>query len=130
MDHRQEQLVAAGEALRTWVHAQRATWSDGYPRAFAGSLPQLAMPGVPALASSSVMADAVAVPSPGMDERAEIALQWLHAWSGPVTSSLSRAVAVLSHSWRIVTVAGLILCGEFAELFGVACQHTTGKPQQ
>ena len=121
MDHRQEQLVAAGEALRTWVHAQRATWSDGYPRAFAGSLPQLAMPGVPALASSSVMADAVAVPSPGMDERAEIALQWLHAWSGPVTSSLSRAVAVLSHSWRIVTVAGLIFLaawklGHFQEL--------------
>ena len=31
MDHRQQQLVAAAEALRTWVHAQKATWHAPFP---------------------------------------------------------------------------------------------------
>lgn len=32
MEERQKQLVEAAEALRTWVHAQKATWSQPYPR--------------------------------------------------------------------------------------------------
>ena len=44
MDDRQAQRIAAAEALRTWVHAQRATWSDPLllvaPPASCGSTPE------------------------------------------------------------------------------------------
>ena len=32
MDERQTQLVAAAEATRKWIYAQRAIWAEGYPQ--------------------------------------------------------------------------------------------------
>src|SRR6266545_3958769 len=42
MDDRQQQLVAAAEALRTWVHAQKAMWAQGYPQSLVHAHAQLA----------------------------------------------------------------------------------------
>jgi hypothetical protein len=110
MDRRQEQLIAAAEAVRMWVHAQRATWSAGYPRAFPDSGPQFATVGVLARAASpSVIVEGVARPSPSVGERAGVALQWLRAWSGHVATPISRVAAVLRQSWRVATVVGVVL---------------------
>jgi len=52
MNDRQQQLIAAAQAMQTWIHAQRATW------AAAGSLTSLR--GEPQLATASATAASVA----------------------------------------------------------------------
>ena len=70
MDRREAQLIAAAEAVRTWVHAQRATWTDGYPRVFADPGAQVLALNAPSLTlAPRVMVDVVmpsepSIPSP------------------------------------------------------------------
>ena len=42
MDERQQHLVAAAEAMRTWIHKQRAVWAEGYPQSLRQVQPQFA----------------------------------------------------------------------------------------
>src|SRR5262245_10733561 len=59
MDERQQQLVAAAEAMRTWVYKQRAMWAEGYPHALVHGQAQLAS----AAATAIALPSAVALPS-------------------------------------------------------------------
>ena len=84
---RQPEIVAAAEALRTWIHAQRAEW----PRmaaAAAAPLPLLPMAPLPLAADGPAIAvEALAppfLPSPALDETPTTRRQWnvQVPWSG------------------------------------------------
>lgn len=104
---RQPELVAAAEALRTWVHAQRAAW----PRVAAAAVAPLApLPIAPlplAAAGPAVAVEALApsvIPSPALDEpKDDTHRRWTPAlpWSGlgrlgARAGAVAAAIAVLA----------------------------------
>jgi hypothetical protein len=116
MDERQKQLVVAGEALRKWIHAQRAMWAAGYPQSLTQVQPQFA--GGPA--------GAIAVPSPVLTQAAAApASTWpAPAWpapaeeSGPswsegvterVGSTVQGTSAILRSSWKVLAAAAAVV---------------------
>jgi hypothetical protein len=110
MDERQKQLVAAGEAMRKWIHAQRAMWAAGYPQSLTQLQPQLA----------GAAAGAIALPSAVLTEALPAAAEtWPLAQSGPswsdglserVGSTVQGTSALLRSSWKVsVAVAAVLL---------------------
>ena len=116
MDERQQHLTAAAEAMRTWIHKQRAMWSEGYPQ-------NLLRQGQPQLAAAS----AVAIVSPSAciaTSETAAADPWAQQDSGPswwqgiadrFGSMLQGTSTFVQTSWRmlagiavIVMVAGAV----------------------
>lgn len=113
MDERRQQLLAAAEAARIWVHAQRATWSDDYPRALAERRPA----SVPEMPSLTLVPSAVAAslepaaafepmlptaPSIGPRDRVDALLQWVRA-------AASGFGPLIRHSWWKAAVAAVLI---------------------
>ena len=115
MDDRHKQLVAAAEALRTWVYAQRAVWAQGYPQ----TLVHAHRPFVPPpLVTSGAVALAVSLPAPfvpdveTMTASADSAEPGPSAWQG-VTAAAGSTASSLRRFWPaaaailVVALAGL-----------------------
>jgi hypothetical protein len=112
MDERQKQLLAAGEAMRKWIHAQRVTWAAGYPQSLTAVQPQFA----------GAAAGAIALPSPVLTEAPSAAAEtWPMAESGPswsdsvaerVGSTVQGTSALLRSWWKVsAAVAAVLLVG-------------------
>ena len=71
MEDRQQQLVAAAEAMRTWIYAQRAMWAEGYPNQLNRAQPQFEGVGVAAASAlpAAVVSDFDMAPSETWPER-------------------------------------------------------------
>jgi len=109
MDERQKQLVAAAEALRTWVHAQRATWTESYPRTLSHPQSLVAASGGVAAFSSSVPRDAGVFESPRWDELRIDGRQWWRTVADVAVPSLRSAGALLRTSWRVVGAVAVVV---------------------
>jgi len=111
MDDRQKQLVAAAEAMRTWVTTQRATWAATYPQSMQPAQPQLAF-----AAAAPVRAFSSAIFSEPATAPADI---WAHTESGPswsagvtdrIGSTVEGTTTWFRRSWRLLAVAaGIVL---------------------
>jgi PEGA domain len=118
MDGRQEQLVAAAEAVRNWVHAQRAGWSDETPRMFA--------PAGGGAQSITLSTPVLALVPPAsieetMDSLADVGLEpeQVHApgsnvWSDRIAPLFTRAGDVVRRSWRMAAIAVVLTAGVWA----------------
>ena len=115
MDERQKQLVAAAEAMRTWIHTQQGLWASGYPQ-----LPKHAQPQFAAVGAAAVALPAAAIPA-----FAPVPVEtWSDAERGPSSwekaserfeSSVEGTTTFLRASWRmlaavvaVVVVAGVV----------------------
>jgi hypothetical protein len=111
MDDRQKQLVAAADAMRTWITIQRAMWAAGHPHSLQSAHPQLAV-----AAAAPAMAFPSAIFSGPETAPAEI---WTDTESGPswqaiITDRIGSTVQSTSNfvrtSWRMLAVAaGIVL---------------------
>ena len=110
MDERQQQLLAAGEAMRKWIHAQRATWAAGYAQSLTPAQPQFAGAGGGAIAlPSPVLTDA---PAAGSWPIAESGPSWSDGVSERVGSTVQGTSALLRSWWKgIAAVAAVLLVG-------------------
>jgi PEGA domain-containing protein len=109
MDERQTQLVAAAEATRTWIYAQRAIWAEGYPQ----SLLKPAQPQF-ATASAFVMSPSAAItPFESSPEAA-----WADADRGPsfqdqvaerFESTVQGTKTFVRTSWRMLAAIAAVL---------------------
>lgn len=106
MDERRQQLLAAAEAVRIWVHSQRATWSDDYPRSLIERRPHAVGPDVAVLAEPAVVFEAMlpAAPSIGLRDRADVVAQW-------VRDLTSRSVHLVRQSRMAAAIALLTIAG-------------------
>jgi PEGA domain-containing protein len=111
MDERQKQLMAAGEAMRKWIHAQRAMWAAGN-QSLSQVQPQFA----------GAAAGAIALPPPALIEApAAPAESWPAAESGPswsesvaerVASMVQGTSALVRSSWKVLAgVAAVVVLG-------------------
>jgi hypothetical protein len=113
MDERQKQLMAAGEAMRKWIHAQRALWAAGYPDALTQIQPQFAgatAAGAIAL-PSAVLTDAPVAPAeaPPVGESGPA---WWESVAERVGSTVQGTTALVRSSWKVVAaVAAVVLLG-------------------
>src|SRR5262245_33560984 len=109
MDERQQHLVAAAEAMRTWIHKQRATWAEGYPQSLRHAQPQFAAASAAVVSrSASIMsaaAPAVAAPWTETDSGGS----W---WQGVVDrfrSTLQGTTTFVQTSWKMLTGIAVIV---------------------
>jgi PEGA domain-containing protein len=112
MDERQKQLVSAGEAMRKWIHAQRAMWAAGYPQSLTQVQPQLAGAAVGAIAvPSPVLTEAPAAPSEAWPA-AESGPSWSQGVAERVGSAIQGTSALVRSSWKVLAaVAAVVLLG-------------------
>jgi len=134
MDERQKQLVVAGEALRKWIHTQRAMWAAGYPRSLTQVQPQFA----------AAPAGAIALPSPVLTEApaasesawpasawpmpaAESGPSWSEGFTERVGSTVQGTSALLRSSWKVwAAVAAVVLLAGMAR-FAWPTQKSTAS---
>jgi PEGA domain-containing protein len=115
MDERQKQLVAAAEAMRTWIHAQRAIWTTGYPQSLRQPQPQLAgaaaVAAAPAVAAfpEAFLSEPVPAPVETWTDR-EIKKSWWEGLTERITSTVQGTTTFVQTSWRMLAViAGIVL---------------------
>lgn len=111
MDERQKQLVAAGEAMRKWIHAQRAMWAAGYPQSLTQLQPQLAGAAAGAIAlPSAVLTEALPAAAAETWPLAQSGPSWSDGLSERVGSTVQGTSALLRSSWKVsVAVAAVLL---------------------
>jgi len=111
MDERQQHLTAAAEAMRTWIHKQRAMWAGGYPQ-------NLLRQGQPQLAAASAVA--IVSPSAAFIAAFETAAAdpWAQRESGPswwqgladrFGSTLQGTTTFVQTSWRMLAGIAVIV---------------------
>ena len=132
MDERQQQLVAAAEALRKWVYAQRATWAQGYPQSLVHGQPQLSASGGATIA--------VSMPTAAVNETISTpAADWSEPESVPsssdavtdlVGSTVEKATNALRASWKMfAAVAAVAVVAFLVRLaWPSAHQNVSSKP--
>jgi hypothetical protein len=108
MDERQKQLVAAAETLRTWVHAQRATWTEG-PRTFAHPHSFVAVSGDAVALSPSLPGEPSSFESSGWSDSRESRRRWWREATEVALPSLQAATAFLRTSWRAAAAVVVVL---------------------
>jgi hypothetical protein len=114
MDDRQKQLLAAAEALRTWVHAQRAMWAQGYPqslvqahRPFAS--PPLVAAGADAASPSMFESDTTtSAPTFAWPEAAVSGRQWSRGLRDLVDVATQATVSAVGRSWHLAAAVVII----------------------
>ena len=116
MDERQKQLVVAGEALRKWIHTQRAMWAAGYPRSLTQVQPQFAAAPAGAIAlPSPVLTEAPAAPASAWPApawpapAAESGPSWSEGVSERVGSTVQGTSALLRSSWKVLAAAAAVV---------------------
>ena len=117
MDRRDEQLIAAAEAVRTWVHAQRATWTDGYPRVFADAGAQVLSLSAPSLTlAPPAMVDADMPSESSIDSRERTAapIEQLRAGTLRVASLVTQSGLRIRQNWRTAAMAVVVLAAAWA----------------
>lgn len=110
MDERQQHLTAAAEAMRTWIHSQRAMWAEGYPQ-------NLLRQAQPQLAAASAVA--IVSPSAAFIAASEAAAEsWAQRESGPswwqgiadrFASTLQGTTTFVQTSWRMLAGIAVIV---------------------
>lgn len=111
MEDRQQQLVAAAEAMRTWIYAQRAIWAEGYPQSLNRAQPQFAGAGVGA---------AVALPAAGVSELetapaemwpdSDAGRPWSEGMAERLGSTIQGTTTFVRTSWRMLAaIAAVVL---------------------
>ena len=113
MDERQQQLVAAAEALRTWVHTQKAMWAQGYPQSLVRAQSQLSSTSVAALAMPAAISDVMPATAPSWP-----AVGWPDTDLQPVagSSAVSETVGATVHKatewlrawWKMLAAVGAV----------------------
>ncbi len=110
MDQRQEHLVAAAEALRTWIHTQRGFWSETAYLELVGSPAPIAPISAPDLSLASIE-DSASVET--LDGSAMLPPSPFRAWPATVLGglgSLLRTIApFVSKVWREAAAIAVIL---------------------
>src|SRR5262245_3296160 len=115
MDERQQQLVAAAEAMRTWVYKQRAMWAQEYSQSLVHGQPQLASAAATAIALPPVaLPSAVAVDTPTLP-----AEPWTDTDAGSsvspgiaerLESTVQGTTTFVRTSWRMLAaIAAIVL---------------------
>jgi hypothetical protein len=110
MDDRQQQLVAAAEALRKWVRAQQALWVDGYHPA--ALHPQLAAAGAAAAPALPAVLPVPSVPDFALEPVQPVPEEPVEVDAPPraiVSPALAGAAALLKRSWRFAAAAVAIV---------------------
>jgi hypothetical protein len=138
MDQRQKQLVAAGEAMRKWIHARRATWGSGSPQSFTQLQPQFAGAAAGAIALPSPVltepaaAQASAWPAPAWPSpAAESGPSWSEGVTERVGSTVQGTSALLRSSWKVLAaVAAVVLLGVIVRFAWPSSKSTAvSKPE-
>src|SRR5262245_7348929 len=116
MDNRQKQLVAAAQAMRTWIHTQRATWAAaGSPVSLGPSEPQFATPGVAAVsvAAAAVPSTVLSFPAPAVSapwadsESRRVPLEGLRSAAQGTSSFVRSSWPMLAGIAVLVAVVGV-----------------------
>src|SRR5262249_5392303 len=108
MDDRQKQLVAAAEAMRTWITTQRAMWAAGYPQPVQ---PQLAVvSAVPVSTFPSAIFSEPATASADIWANKESGPSWAAEVTDQIRSTVQSTSKFVRTSWRMLAVAaGIVL---------------------
>jgi PEGA domain-containing protein len=108
MDDRQKQLVAAAEAMRTWVNAQRAMWAAGYPQSLHQAQPQLAV-AAEAPFPSHIFSEPETTPAEIWSDPAP-GLSWWAGVAERIGSTVQGTTTFVRTSWRMLAaIAGIVL---------------------
>jgi hypothetical protein len=116
MDERQQHLAAAAEAMRTWIHKQRAMWAEGYPQNLLHQAqPQLAAASAVAIVSPSAFIAAPETTAADPWAPRESGPSWWQGIADHFGSMLQGTTTFVQTSWRmlagiavIVMVAGAV----------------------
>jgi hypothetical protein len=109
MEDRQQQLVAAAEAMRTWIYAQRAMWAEGYPQ-LNRAQPQFEGVGV-ALAGAlpaAVVSDFDMAPSETWPE-ADGGRSWSEGMADRLGSTVQGTTTFVRTSWRMLAAIAAVV---------------------
>src|SRR6476620_5421895 len=110
MDERQQHLTAAAEAMRTWIHQQRAMWAEGYPQnLLRQAQPQLAAASAVAIVSPSAFI--AALPEVAADPWAqhESGPSWRQGIAERFGSILKGTTTFVQTSWRMLAGTAVIV---------------------
>jgi hypothetical protein len=111
MDDRQKQLVAAAEAMRTWIATQRATWAAGYPQSLQPAQAQLAVAAAAPVGAfpSDVFSEPETRPAEIWSDQ-EAGPSWPAGISDRIGSTVKGTTTWARTSWRMLAVAaGIVL---------------------
>jgi hypothetical protein len=107
MDERQKQLVAAAEAMRTWVYAQRAMWAEGYPQSLRAAQPPFAMASA-AIVASSVVGEFEPAPVETWSD-AEAGRSFAQRVAEHVESTVQATKTFVRTSWRMLAAVAAVV---------------------
>jgi archaellum component FlaF (FlaF/FlaG flagellin family) len=108
MDERQQHLVAAAEAMRTWIHQQRALWAAGYPQSLRQAQPQYAAASAAVVSPSAFMtAPATTAADPWTDTDA--GRSWRQGMADRFASTLQGTTTFVQTSWRMLAGIAVVV---------------------
>ena len=109
MDERQQHLVAAAEAMRTWIHKQRAMWAEGYPQSLRHAQPQFAAASAEVVPRSAAI---MAAPAPAVADpwtETERGPSWWQGIADRFSSTLQGTTTFAQTSWRMLAGIAVIV---------------------
>lgn len=110
MDERQQQLTTAAEAMRTWVHKQRAMWAEGYPQnLLRQAQPQLAAASAVAIVSPSAFIAAPQTAAADPWAQRESGPSWWQGTADRFGSMLQGTTTFVQTSWRMLAGIAVIV---------------------
>jgi hypothetical protein len=109
MEDRQQQLVAAAEAMRQWVYAQRATWAEGYPHGLSPAQPQFAAAGMEAVAlPAAALSEIETAPAEQWPEAGE-SRSWSEGMADRLGSTVQGTTTFVRTSWRMLAAIAAVV---------------------
>ena len=110
MDERQQHLAAAAEAMRTWIHKQRAMWAEGYPQnLLRQAQPQLAAASAVAIVSPSAFIAAPETAAADPWAPRESGPSWWQGIADRFGSMLQGTTTFVQTSWRMLAGIAVIV---------------------
>lgn len=110
MDERQQHLTAAAEAMRTWVHKQRAMWAEGYPHnLLREAQPLLAAASAVAIVSPSAFIAAPETAAADPWAQRESGSSWWQGTADRFGSMLQGTTTFVQTSWRMLAGIAVIV---------------------
>lgn len=110
MEDRQQQLVAAAEAMRTWIYAQRAIWAEGYPQSLNRAQPQFAGASVAAAVALPAAVDSELETAPTeMWPDADAGRSWSEGMAERLGSTVQGTTTFVRTSWRMLAAIAAVV---------------------
>jgi hypothetical protein len=109
MEDRQQQLVAAAEAMRTWIYAQRAIWAEGYPQSLNRAQPQFAGAGVAAALALPAAVVSELETAPAEMWPADAGRSWSEGMAERLGSTVQGTTTFVRTSWRMLAAIAAVV---------------------